>query len=48
MEAIPTRDVLENIRGKRSFTISRSTFPGSGAYGGHWTGRYTCGHAPVN
>ena len=44
MEAIPTRDALENVRGKRSFIISRSTFPGSGAHGGHWTGSYIVMH----
>ena len=38
MEAIPTRDALETVRGKRSFILSRSTFPGYGSYGGHWTG----------
>ena len=37
-EAIPTRDALESVRGKRSFMISRSTFPGYGSHGGHWTG----------
>jgi len=38
MEAIPTRDALETVRGKRSFILSRSTFPGYGSHGGHWTG----------
>ena len=29
---------LEKVLGKRSLVISRSTFPGSGVYGGHWLG----------
>ena len=38
MVAIPTCEALENIHEKRSFIISRSTFPGYGSHGGHWTG----------
>ena len=45
MEAIPTRDALESVRGTRSFIISRSTFPGSGDYGGYWTGTYVHSYA---
>eukprot|EP01136_Pigoraptor_vietnamica_P014105 Opistho-1_new@55911 len=37
-EAIATRAALEKIRSSRAFVISRSTFPGSGAHTGHWTG----------
>ena len=37
-EAIATSNALESLKGKRSFVISRSTFPGSGSYTGHWTG----------
>ena len=38
MESIATCNVLESIRGSRCFVLSRSTFPGSGAHTGHWTG----------
>eukprot|EP01134_Creolimax_fragrantissima_P008464 CFRG8464T1 len=38
MEANVTKHGLEQARGKRSFIISRSTFPGTGAVAGHWTG----------
>lgn len=38
MEAIATCNALESIRGSRCFVLSRSTFPGSGAHTGHWTG----------
>ena len=37
-EAIATDKALENLTKRRSFVISRSTFPGSGAHTGHWTG----------
>lgn len=36
-----TLEALEAIRGERSFTISRSTFPSSGVHGGHWLGDNT-------
>ena len=37
-ETIATDLALEKLQGKRSLVISRSTFPGSGSFGGHWTG----------
>lgn len=37
-EAIATRAALESIQNKRSFILSRSTFPGSGAHTAHWLG----------
>jgi alpha-glucosidase (family GH31 glycosyl hydrolase) len=37
-EAIATNTAQEKLTGKRSFVLSRSTFPGSGAYAAHWTG----------
>ena len=39
MEAKVTSNAMENIRdGKRSFVLSRSSFPGHGAHASHWTG----------
>ena len=37
-EMIVTTRALEKLRGKRAFVLSRSTFPGAGRVGGHWTG----------
>ncbi|XP_033737359.1 lysosomal alpha-glucosidase-like [Pecten maximus] len=37
-ETIATYKALQNVRGKRPFIISRSTFPGQGQFGGHWSG----------
>ncbi|RLN95484.1 hypothetical protein BBJ28_00023001 [Nothophytophthora sp. Chile5] len=37
-EAIATCDVMERLTAKRSFVLSRSTFPGSGVHTAHWTG----------
>ncbi|KAM6121973.1 lysosomal alpha-glucosidase-like [Phoenicopterus ruber ruber] len=38
MEAKATASALIQIRGKRPFVISRSTFPSQGRYSGHWLG----------
>ena len=39
MEAKATSEALESIRkGKRSFVLSRSSFPGHGKHASHWTG----------
>ena len=37
-ETISTNFALKQIRSKRPFIISRSTFPGQGHFGGHWSG----------
>ena len=39
METIATRQgVIQATHGMRPFVLSRSTYPGSGVYGAHWTG----------
>ncbi|GMG16776.1 unnamed protein product [Phytophthora fragariaefolia] len=37
-ESIVTNAVQEELANKRSFVLSRSTFPGSGVHVAHWTG----------
>lgn len=37
-ESVPTFEAAKKITGTRGFVITRSTFLGSGRYGGHWTG----------
>eukprot|EP01135_Chromosphaera_perkinsii_P003793 Nk52_evm39s255 gene=Nk52_evmTU39s255 len=38
LEAKATRKAMDDTIGKRSMLLSRSSFVGSGKYGGHWTG----------
>lgn len=38
MESIATKQALENMLNKRSFVLSRSTFPGQGHHAAHWLG----------
>jgi lysosomal alpha-glucosidase len=38
LETIATSKTLADLRSERQFIISRSTFPGQGHFGGHWTG----------
>ncbi|XP_013407693.1 lysosomal alpha-glucosidase-like [Lingula anatina] len=37
-EVIATQKALQKIRKKRSLVITRSSFPGTGHFGGHWSG----------
>jgi alpha-D-xyloside xylohydrolase len=37
-EAVMTNEALRDIRGKRSFSLTRSSFPSSGAHTAKWTG----------
>ena len=37
-ETMATATAMRRIRGKRALVVSRSTFPGQGHYGAHWTG----------
>jgi lysosomal alpha-glucosidase len=37
-ELLSTNAALTSIRKRRPFVVSRSTFPGHGHFGAHWTG----------
>lgn len=37
-QTFQTSRALQSITGKRGFVLSRATFPGIGAYSGHWGG----------
>ena len=38
MELVYLYRAAQKATGERSFVLSRSTFPGSGKYSGHWLG----------
>ena len=44
-ETLATLPAARGLDSKRSIVISRSTFPTSGAYGGHWLGDNTASWA---